>query len=456
MLKFISIFFTLLLTSCQTIIVPDRELGKSLNQNLKINEATLGKIATGAIPKELTIFEAKKIAIAGNPSLKAAGERIKRAKAVIDQSRALYYPTITATAGARHQHLSPDTIAGTNSGSFENYSASLNAKWVAYDGFVREYQVLAAQYGEINSEESYKDTKRLLIDSISQAFYETILAAKQIEINLELKEINEKFLKDTKFKEEAGTATLTEVNNFIVNKNDSQIAYLDAKNSFETSKLVLIELLGLPEADTESFKTVYKDFKITVPEYKTALGIALNKRPDLKALQAQILATEAQAKQAEGEYKPQVFLEGSYGASSFDRAGFGDNNRDSYVGIGMNWNLYSGNSTEALILQRTAEKDEQLQKLKSQWNRIISEIRQQRKSLINTLERVEVQKESAELSKKIYEDTKQIYENGATTITRVNEVLTDYSIAKLSAVLFEVEAIRRKELLNALMGVNLD
>ena len=185
----------------------------------------------------------------------------------------------------------------------------MNAKWVAYDGFVREYQVLAAQYGEINSEESYKDTKRLLIDSMSQAFYETILAAKQIEINLELKEINEKFLKDTKFKEEAGTATLTEVNNFIVNKNDSQIAYLDAKNSFETSKLVLIELLGLPEADTESFKTVYKDFKITVPEYKTALGIALNKRPDLKALQAQILATEAQAKQAEGEYKPQVFLE---------------------------------------------------------------------------------------------------------------------------------------------------
>ena len=456
MLKIISIFLLILLTSCQTIIVPHRELGKNLKSNLQINELNFEKYKTDVIPGELTIIEAKKIALSGNPSLKAAGERIKRAKAVIDQSRALYYPTITAAAGARHQSLSPDTIAGTSSEPFENYSASLNAKWLVYDGFVREYNILAAQYGEINSSESYKDTKRLLVDSVSQAFYETILAAKQIEINLELKEINEKFLKDTKFKEEAGTATLTEVNNFIVNKNDSQIAYLDAKNSFETSKLILVELLGVPEADTDAFKTVFKDYKITVPEYKTALGVALSKRPDLKALQAQILAAEAQIKQAEGEYQPQIFLEGNYGASSFDRAGFGDNNRDAYVGVGMNWNLFSGNSTEALILQRTAEKDEQLQNLKSQWNRIISEIRQQRNSLLNTLERVKVQKESAELSKKIYEDTKQIYENGATTITRVNEVLTDYSIAKLSQVLFEVEALRRKELLNALMGVNID
>ena len=139
---------------------------------------------------------------------------------------------------------------------------------------------------------------------------------------------------------------------------------MDAKNSFDTAKLVLIELLGLPEADTEAFETIYKDSKISVPDYKTALGIALNKRPDLKALQSQIMAIEAQTKQAEGEYFPQVFLEGSYGGSSFDRAGFGDNNRDSYYGIGMNWDLFTGNSTAAIISQNNAEKEEQLQRQK--------------------------------------------------------------------------------------------
>ncbi|MCH2206045.1 MAG: TolC family protein [Lentisphaerales bacterium] len=442
--------------SCQTVIVPHEEVRNTLTQNLKIGETAKSSDQEMTIPKTLTIQKAKDLSLIGNPTLKAAGERIKRAQAVIQQAQALYYPTITATSGATRQDLVPEGRNGFDTQSFESYNAHLSSKWLIFDGFARKYQVLAAQYGEISSEAAFDDTKRLLVDAVAQAFYETILATKQIEINLELKEINEEFLKDTKVKEEAGTATKTEVNNFIVNRNDSQIAYLDAKNSFETAKLVLIELLGLPEADTEAFETIYKDLEISVPKYKTALGIALNKRPDLKVLQAQILAAEAQIKEAEGEYYPEIFLEGSYGATSFDTAGFGDNDRDSYYGMGMTWNLFTGNSTSALIAQRTAEKEEQLHKLKSQWQNVISEIRQQRKSLLNSIERVKVQKESAELSKSIYEDTKQIYENGATTITRVNEVLTDYSIARLSQVLFEVEALRRKELLDALMGTNIN
>ena len=442
--------------SCQTVIVPHQEVNQSLNKNLKIDVTPKEGDATSSIPKQLTIGKAKELALLGNPDLKAAGERILRAKAIIEQAKALYYPTITASSGATHQDLVPVGQNGFGTESYERYSAHLSSQWLIFDGFMRKYQVLAAEYGEISSEAAFNDTKRLLVDAVAQAFYETILATKQIEINLELKEINEEFLKDTRIKEEAGTSTKTEVNNFIVNRNDSQIAYLDAKNSFETAKLILIELLGLPEADIDSFETLYKDIDISVPKYKTAIGIALNKRPDLKVLQAQILAAEAQIKQAEGEYYPTVFLEGSYGATSFDEAGFGDDDRDSYYGVGMNWNLFTGNSTSALIAQRTAEKEEQFHTLKSQWQNVISEIRQQRKSLINSLERVKVQQESAELSKKIYEDTKQIYENGATTITRVNEVLTDYSIAKLSRVLFEVESLRRKELLDALMGINID
>ncbi|MCM8537368.1 MAG: TolC family protein [Lentisphaeraceae bacterium] len=436
--------------SCQTIIVPENTVSTTLNTNFAIEEFN----SAGVLPKSLSIDKAKKLALKNNPTLEAAGQRILKAKAVIEQAKALYYPTVTAAAGAIHQHHSPQGLNNLSTESYENYSAQLNTQWLIFDGFARKYKLLSARYNELSTRESYKDTQRLLIDAVSQAFYETILAAKQMEINKEIQEINEDFLKDTTVKEEAGASTKTEVNNFIVNKNDSYIAYLQAKNSFQTSKLVLIELLGLPEADTESFTTIYKSSKINVPKYKTAMGIALNNRPDLRALQASILSSEAQVNEAEGEYYPRVFLEGSYGASSFNEANFEESDRNSYYGIAMNWDLFTGNSTAALIMQRTAEKEENLKLLKSQWFEVISQIRQQRNSLINAIERQEVQTQSADLNKSIYEDTKEIYENGATTITRVNEVLTNYSISRLSQVQFEIETLRRKDLLNALMGIN--
>ena len=120
----------------------------------------------------------------------------------------------------------------------------------------------------------------------------------------------------------------------------------------------------------------------------------------------------------------------------------------------MSWDLFTGNSTAALIAQRIAEKEEKLKSLKASWFEIISQIRQQRKSLINVLARSKIQKKTADLNKSIYEDTKVLYENGTTSITRVNEVLTNYSISNLNHILFEVETLRRKEILDSLMGLN--
>ena len=74
--------------------------------------------------------------------------------------------------------------------------------------------------------------------------------------------------------------------------------------------------------------------------------------------------------------------------------------------------------------------------------------------MINTLNKLAVQKNSVELNKSIYDDTKEVYNSGASTITRVNEVLTNYTVARLNQALFEIEALQRHEILKTLMGVN--
>ncbi|MCM8526532.1 MAG: TolC family protein, partial [Lentisphaeraceae bacterium] len=381
--------------------------------------------------------------------------RILRAQAVIDQANSLYFPTLRATSSAQHHHHVSEGRFGFPTNSFENYTSSLSAQWLVFDGFSREYRVLAARYAEEAAQESYKDTQRLLADAVSQAFYRTVLAQKEMEINLELKSINEKFMKDAKLKMDAGTSTRIEVNNFLVNINDAEIAYLESKNSYDTSKIVLAELLGVPDAETEKFAAIFENSKVIVPSYEAALNRALKNRPDLKALQSDILSVEAQIEESKGQYYPKFFLEGSYGYSSFDKVDFVNKDRDSFIGASMSWDLFTGNSTAAEIAQKVAEKNEKLNTLKSQWFETISEIRQQRSTLLNVLQRVELQQKSADISKSIYEDTKVIFENGVTSITRVNEVLTNYSISSLNLALFRIEALRRKEILDTLMGINL-
>ncbi|MCM8530349.1 MAG: TolC family protein [Lentisphaeraceae bacterium] len=448
----LTLLLSFLSTSCHTVIIPEDVIQNKLNSQLstqRVNENST------ELPKELSLFNAQQIALKNNPTLEAAGSRIQRAQAIIDQAKSLYSPTVTATSSAKHFHHTGTSRNSFFNDPYESYSSSLNASWIVFDGFSRHHNLLSAKYGKIANEESLNDTKRLLADAVSLAFYQTVLAQKQMAINLELKEINQKFLEDTQTKLEAGVSTVTEVNNFKVKVNDSEIAHLESNNAFETAKLVLIELLGSPYADTSDLKIIFKNFEFKIPEQETAIGIALNKRPDLKVLEAEMLATEELIKVAESEYYPTVFVEGSYGFSSIDDFDWGDDKRESYYGVGLSWNIFSGYSTEALIFQRKSEVEEKLQTLRAKWNEVIREIRQQRQSLQTAQKKLEVQVRSVELSKSIYEDTKEIFDNGATTITRVNEVLTDYSIAQLNYVLFQIEALKRKDTLDSLLGTNI-
>ncbi|MCJ8330223.1 MAG: TolC family protein [Lentisphaeria bacterium] len=424
-------------------------------QRLEISDFILrDHLLVDKLPAKLTIVEAKALVLKAHPDLKAAGQRILRAKAIVDQARASYHPSVSLNSSSKHQHDSALDISGNKTASYETYSSNLSAQWLVFDGYARKYNLLASKYAKQASVSAQQDVQRLLVDAVSQAYYQTLLASKQMSINLQLKQFNDDFYKRTALKEKAGAATKADVNNFTVNANDSHIAYLSAKDSFETAKLILAELLGMPGADTTEFKPELLKLNIKIPELGQAIENAMLHRADLKVLQAQIRQASAQTKSARSEYLPQLLIEGNYGRSSFNELEFGNDYKSSSLSSVLTWNLYTGYSTRALIKQRNAEKKELLENLHSQWNKIISEIRQQRLSLKTVLEKITLQTQSADLSKRIYDDTKKLYDNGAVTITRVNEVLTNFSVAQIRQAVFEIEALRRKAILDSLQGIN--
>ncbi|MCM8529091.1 MAG: TolC family protein [Lentisphaeraceae bacterium] len=447
--RIIIIFGSLLLSSCRIVQVqPEQAVYEALNRNLVYTAPDSG---SQALPKQMSLYQARQLALKNNPDIEAAQQRIQRAKAVYEQAEAAYYPTVTAGAGVTHHHHTP-VSSGFRNEAVQNYNTAVNASWLIYDGMARQAASLAASYGQMSASQRFKDVSRLLKDAVAAAYYQTLLAHEQMRINGELKKINEKFLEDTQAKFEAGASSRSDVNNFLVNVNDAHIAWLDARKRFNTARIALAELLGLPEADTSAFIPEKKEALPELPELQILLKTALAKRPDLRAIQADILAAEARIKEAEAEYSPRVSLDAAAGYNSDRELRFSQEELESRIGVNVNWNLFSGGSTAAKKSQFEAEKNEQMAILKAKWHEIQSRIRQEYESFTNSIDKFEVQKKSAEINRSIYQDTQEIYNNGATTITRVNEVLSNYTVSLLNQALFKIESQRRYEILKALMG----
>ena len=99
--------------------------------------------------QELDLQTAQQIALADNPSLAAAAERVEQARQRIEQARALYWPSVDAGGSARHNRMSGNAadlqsmlLGGQDiNQNSENYRLSLAASWLLFDGFSRKFSI---------------------------------------------------------------------------------------------------------------------------------------------------------------------------------------------------------------------------------------------------------------------------------------------------------------------------
>ena len=129
--------------------------------------------------QELDLQTAQEIALADNPSLAAAAERVEQARQRIEQARALYWPTVDAGGSVGYNKISQnsaDILALANNGqsvdrSSENYKLSLAASWLLFDGFSRKFSNMIAEYGKEENEQARRDAQRLLLQSVAESYY---------------------------------------------------------------------------------------------------------------------------------------------------------------------------------------------------------------------------------------------------------------------------------------------
>ncbi len=447
-----------LLTSC----VPMRTEYADLRQTMLARTPELIENTPAPIPDQLTLIEAKRLALRDNPSLEALKYRIDAARNRYREAYTAYYPQLSAQLGARHYDRTPSTqiFGGTSfsSGSqgYETYDGSLTLSWLIFDGLTRDHAALAARYAVDAGTAAREDAQRLLAQAVARFFYSALLAQKRMQISIADQDFNQSFLDDTQKRRDQGAASRADVLNFRIRLDDARISYLDARNDYRIACIVLNELMGYPGAAINETITFIEPppSEVQVPEsLSESLSIALVKRPDLVELMADMKAAQALMRARRGLYLPRISTDATMIYSnptadvSSDDIGLSWGVNATYDFLGSGAHYFAAQEAEAL--RAAANLD-----ITSRWQAIVSDIRQQAQSLNNAREKSVIQQEILESTRTIRGDVENAYKAGQVSLTRLNEAQRDLIIADERYALDQIQVLLAGENLAAAIGIN--
>lgn len=443
----------LLLVGCETTRPVHQPV---TTQTLTTRVANSAVANTTALPSNLALRSAKRISLLGNPGLRSAAARVRAAQARVRSAQSSFRPTVdlaySATQGD-HSNIGGGSFSFGNQNTF---SPSIAANWVVFDGFIRDFDLLAQRYGETGSEAALADSRRLLLNAVAQAFYTALLADEHVRIADAETANNKQFLDDSITRRKLGSATEVDVLNFELRVHNATIAQLNAARDAQVARLALVELMGQPESHTD-FQLVGTEAwtRVLPPEPADAVQRALALRPDLRRLHASLLAAEARVQASKRAFLPRVSLSTNAGFSSNDALSFDKDERNASVGIALNWRAFDGGQRQAAVDLASADASAAGHQLESQWHSAVSEIRQRIEALWAARATLALREENVRLSIRIYDQTRKRYRAGVEPLTRVNEVLTQLTVAERNLAAGRIALAQTIENLHAATGENL-
>lgn len=149
------------------------------------------------------------------------------------------------------------------------------------------------------------DRERLLKEELQTVFYDFLLAGKRVELAERSIELNKQLLEVTKERLAAGDIPELEANLARVEAARSEGKKIDAERELQPARMKLFSLMGFPTDEQAEFSGALepKPFNKRLEEVRL---LALTKRPDVKALDAEKAKGEAEIALARAERIPNV------------------------------------------------------------------------------------------------------------------------------------------------------
>lgn len=322
-------------------------------------------------PQSFTLDQAIDYAIANNPDLQIAIERIGQAEAQLGVALSAFYPQVTARVSYEHSDNpaqvfsmivaqrdfnNPGSIATINNPGYrQNFRPEIIGKLSLFRGGQDYQNSKAAELGIDAAEFERSSVHNALIEAVTASYYAYLASLEAQKVAQDSITAIASELKQTKLKYEAGTVLKSDVLSLEVQLAEAQEAQIRAANGIDLSKTSIANLLGLSsyQAFTVApLSTILIKPKLT-GSFNDLIDLAMTQRPEVKAAAKQVEISLRKLKSEQGAYLPKADAYVSYGQNS-QNPGFSSSKENVTAGVTVEMDLFSGFNTQQRV--RAAER----------------------------------------------------------------------------------------------------
>lgn len=394
-------------------------------------------------PKAFTLKECIEYGLEHHPSVEIYANNAEKAKQTAREALSTYLPQVSASAGLDDNIKLQQTIipAGTfgpgtpeqrvSFGTQYNSSMMVQLNQKIYD----QSALVGIKANEPNKEYAQlqvAQNKEVLIYNVAAAYYQIIVAQKQLSLLQSNKERFDQILKVTKLQAEQGVAKKVDVKQVQVNLNNVLSQISTTENTLDMALNTLKNSIGLSMSDSITLADTSRWLNAT-PSIEPYPDFDYASTLDGRLQTVQMDLYDLQRKSIKAQALPTLSLYAQYGASGFAQE-FGDVYNPlfdySAVGLKLSWNLFTGfkrdaQYKEAVIDLNNARVNYRLNEATQnlQYQNAEAQSRETRTTILTN-------KENMDLASEVYDNTTLQYKQGVASLSDLLNAELSYKEAQ--------------------------
>ena len=397
----------------------------------------LKKLAEKKTP---SLNDAQTAALQNNPTYQAAYQAIKTAKYRYYRSLASYLPNIQSNLQTSQSLRSSHHIKNPPAGimPYENYfsgESSLQASWLIFDGFEREFSALIAREGYNKSLHENNNARRLLLQAVAYAYYDIMLSeARKVIAEADL-QFQMSSLEQARNRYRFGKNSMAAVLNFQILGNEARSAILSAATRTASARYALASLMGgwaeyLPE--TVKLEPLQITNSIKLEPLQNYCDMAIARRSDLAAARSELKISRYRHWQGYSNFMPtlKLYYSGDFSNNNFRYADYRYtasryNHFSNSYGALADWNLFEGFASYNLLRELQTLEEIAQYNLQERFLQVLNEVSDAHENIINASGQLELYRQNLEWVFEQRQLVQSEYNAAKTTITRLNGAQSD-------------------------------
>jgi outer membrane protein len=392
----------------------------------------------------LTINDAIRLGLDNSKILHASQMRVQVADARASEVSAARLPSLRANAGyTRLSDVAPFAIALPGSSTAitvspnieNNYSLRATLTQPLFTGFRLDAGVRAADANAQASEHEYSRDRSELVYNVKSAYwtlYKAMEVKKVIDENVEQVQAH---LVDAQNLSDQGLATANDVLKIQVQLSTVKLAQIDAKNMVWIARVNLNNQMGIPLTTNVELSTTIWHNPVEFGSLDQLVAQAVESRPDLKAMQARVEASDAAVTAAQSGWWPQISLQANYMNARPNTRIFPSKDQftDTWdVGLNISLDLWNWGTTAHQTAEAKAQYQQTLDGFGSMKDGAELEVTQNYLTLQQAKEKIAVAKQGVEQAEENYRVTNDKYKEGLSLTTDLLDADVALAQAKTS------------------------